>query len=334
MIDHILVPLDGSALAECVLPHAVAVAQAFDAQMTFLRVVSQAQDAESRAIDPLRWHIHKTEAEAYLEGVVARLQNVDLDLPKLRTVVLEGQAAERIIDFTREHDVDLVVLSSHGRSGLSEWNINSVVQKVILRVYMPVMIVRAYEHGPLADSEGSDAPAEQQERLSLDYQRLFSPLDGSQRAECVLPLMTHLARFHESQIVLAHVVSRPQVPRQTPLTSQETELVEQLTRHNRQEAAHYLKDVQSRLDADVETHLLVSDSAALALHQLVDQQEVDLVILSAHGHSGEAQWPYGSIALNFIVYGTTPLLIVQDLPPDQMRGTRAEIAAQETKGHA
>jgi hypothetical protein len=56
-------------------------------------------------------------------------------------------------------------------------------------------------------------------------------------------------------------------------------------------------------------------------------------VLSAHGHSGESRWPYGKIALSFIVYGTTPLIIIQDLSADEVSKSLAEKFSEQTKGH-
>ena len=86
---------------------------------------------------------------------------------------------------------------------------------------------------------------------------------------------------------------------------------------NLEEAAYYLEQVKSRSDREniaVQTHLITSDNAATALHQLEEQEPIDMVTLSAHGYSGNHQWPYGSMVNNFILYGKVPLLIVQDLP--------------------
>jgi nucleotide-binding universal stress UspA family protein len=191
---------------------------------------------------------------------------------------------------------------------------------VILRAYVPVLIVRAYE--PVAD-----------ELSALHYRRLLVPLDGSQRAECVLPVARALSSFHNCTLLLAHVVNEPEVPRHAPLSEEEEELVNRLVERNRDAGEAYLQDLKSRLSNDVETRLLVGDNASAALHELVDREEIDLVLLSAHGYTGAAQWPYGSVALNFIAYGATPLLIVQDLPEGRVRRTRAEEAAAEEKGH-
>ncbi|HWQ46468.1 MAG TPA: universal stress protein, partial [Longilinea sp.] len=64
----------------------------------------------------------------------------------------------------------------------------------------------------------------------------------------------------------------------------------------------------------VHTHLITSANTAAELHQIADQENIDLVTLSAHGYSGDHQWPYGSLVNNFIMYSHIPLLIVQDLP--------------------
>ena len=318
MLDHILVPLDGSSLAECVLPHTVALAQAFGARVTLLRVLGRTQAADrTQAIDPLDWHIRKAEAGSYLDEVVARLQKANL---RAKKAIVEGQVAERIMEFARNQEASLVILSSHGRSGLSGWNVSSVVQKIVLRACIPTMIVRAYQ------SITNDLK-------SLRYRRVLVPLDCSRRAECVLPLATTLASFHKSQLLLTHVVRRPEMVRRALPTQEEIELVNRLTEHNRVEANKYLEQLQSRLPSDVHLCLPVDDNAAATLHEMVEQENVDLVVLSAHGHSGGTRWPYGSVTLNFIAYGTTPLLIVQDLSQDELESTQAEMATREHKGH-
>lgn len=317
MIDQILVPLDGSSLAECVLPHAVAVGRAMDASVTLLRAVAREPSPGSQAVDPLGWHMRKSEADSYLRDVAERLREAGLSAD---TVLAEGKAPERILGHAREKDVGLIMISSHGASGLSQWNVNSVVQKVILRAYAPVMIVRAYQ-------------PRVQDLTGLQYERLMVPLDGSQRAECTLPWANSLAEFHQCRLLLTHVVNKPEVPRRAPLTQEESELVERLTELNREKGEAYLKDLEARVGSAAESRLLVSGDPALTLHEVVDEQDVDLVLMAAHGYSGEKRWPYGSVALNFIAYGSRPLLMIQDVPPGEAEMTAAEKAASEYAGH-
>ena len=314
MFERILVPLDRSPLAECVLPHAVAVARSLDSQLILLHILSQSDTQDClRAVDPLEWQLRRAEAESYLEGVRARLEEVGV---AAQTNVLNGDAAEQILAFVRENQVGLAIISSHGQSGLSGWNVSSVVQKVISRASFSLMIVRAYQ--PVQPDLGG-----------LRYQRMVVPLDSSPRSESVLPLAAALARASEARVLLAHVVQRPQMPRRTPPSQEDSDLADRIVERNRSEAEQYLEVVRSQLPpATVETRLLISDHVAAALHELADQENADLVLLSAHGYSGEMRWPYGGQVASLIAYGSSPLVIFQDAPVKETAPTPAEVAAQ------
>jgi nucleotide-binding universal stress UspA family protein len=318
MLNHILVPLDGSLLAECVLSHAITLAQVFDTRLTLLRVVERDQSTGlKRAIDPLQWQIRKVEAEVYLDKLVARFNKVGLEAEK---VILEGLPQERIVEFTRDRGIGMIIISTHGQSGLSGWNVSSVVQKVILHAHVPMMIVRAHA-SPATDI------------AQMSYRRVLVPLDGSQRAEFALPLAKKLASFQNSQLLLVHAVVKPEIPRHTPFSEEERQLVDRLTKLNQTRAGKYLKQLQDQFSLDVKTRVIVGDAPAAMLQDLVAQENVDLVVLGAHGYTGETRWPYGSVALNFIAYGTTPLLIVQDLSPGEMERALDRLTTGQPKGH-
>lgn len=302
MFDPILVPLDGSLLAECVLSHTVAIARAFDAKVMLLRVLDKDQQRVSAQLfDLLNWQIHKAEAGLYLGKIEARLRKLGL---RIEATVQEGLAAESIIEFAQSQGMKLIILSSHGHSGVSQWGISSVAQKVILSAPTSILIVRAHQ------------PASS-EVMEQTFRRILVPLDGSLRAENALPMITHLARFHQSQIHIVHIVTTPEMARQMPPLREDVELSRRIVARNRDESIRYLEQVRlssSLNDIPVQIHLLTSDNAPAALHGLVEQENIDLVVLSAHGYSGNNQWPYGSMVNNFILYSHVPLLIVQDLP--------------------
>jgi nucleotide-binding universal stress UspA family protein len=308
MFDPILVPLDGSQLADCVLPHAVAIARPFDAKVTLLRMLERDQtDTSAQLFDLLNWQINKTKAALYLEKTKVRLQQSRL---RIQTEVLEGLVAEGITEYAQNQGMKLIILSSHGHGGLTQWGISSITQKIILSAQTSLLIVRAHQPGT-QPAESSAIPV---------YQRILVPLDGSQRAENVLPIITQLARFHQSQIHLVQVVQTPEMARQMPPTREDIELSDRVVERNQEEARLYLEQVKSRSYLEgiaVQTHLMTTDNAAVALHQLVEQENIDMVTLSAHGYSGNHQWPYGSMVNNFIIYSKVPLLIVQDLPTRQ-----------------
>jgi nucleotide-binding universal stress UspA family protein len=167
----------------------------------------------------------------------------------------------------------------------------------------------------------------------MRYQRVLVPLDGSQRAEYVLPLAKRLAISHNSQLLLVHVVVKPEMPRHIPPSEEERQLVDRLTELNQTRAGEYMERLQAQISPDVETRIIVSHAPAASLQDVVVQENADLVVLSAHGYTSGTRWPYGSIALNFIAYGTTPLLIVQDLSPEELERALAELATGQPEGH-
>jgi len=303
MFDHILVPLDRSALAECALPHAGAMARAFGSRVTLLHVIDAPRFAEAALpINPLEWQLKRAEAQCYMQDIVRRLEGEGI---QATSRITEGAPAEQILDVAKAEGVDLIVCSSHGFSGLSEWNVSSVVQKVALRAYTSLMIVRAHKATQDALVVGANEP---------HYRRVLVPMDGSQRAEYVIPVVTRFA-LQGSHILLAHVVQRPEMPRRTPLTRLDNELSERYVTCNRIEAEHYLRDLRSRLPGNVESRVIVSDHVSRTLHELANQEDVDLVLASAHGYSGQSLWPFGSVANSLIAFGNRTLLIVQDAQP-------------------
>jgi len=317
-----LVPLDVSQLAECVLPHVVAFTRSFGTQTTLLRILEKKQTGISAQVfDLLNWQINKTRAALYLENTRAQLESVGLHV---QTTVLEGLEAEGITEFAQNAGIKLIILSSHGRNGLTQWGISNVTHKIILSAPTSLLIVRARQPAAFP-ADGAEAPL---------YRRILVPLDGSQRAENVLPIITQLARFHQAQIHLAQVIQTPEMARQMPPTPEDFDLSSRLMARNRAEAGRALEQVQARLSLAgvmVQTHLLTSENAALALHQLTEQENIDLVALSAHGYSGNHQWPYGSLVNNFILYGKISLLIVQDLPT-KMEPTAPTLLSSERAG--
>jgi nucleotide-binding universal stress UspA family protein len=319
MFEHILLPLDGSSLAERVLPHAVALSEAFNSKLTLLRVIHKGNEEEqNNIVNPMAWQIKKSEAEAYLKSIQNQLAEIDVDGD---IKILEGNPAQQIIEFARNEDVELIILSSHGSSGVSAWNINSTVQKVLLRAFVPVMIIRAYE-----EETGS--------LIGLKYQRLFLPLDGSKRAECILPMAKSICSAQGSKVFLTHIIEEPRLPRQTPVSDEVKTIIEQLKDLNFKEANSYLTQLKEQFEpGKAETIIESSEKPSISMHNIIDREQIDLVMLSAHGYSGESRWPYGKIALSFIVYGTTPLIIMQDLSIEEVEKTLAEKFAEQSKGH-
>jgi nucleotide-binding universal stress UspA family protein len=321
-IRHLLVPLDGSSLAECALPWAVAMAQVFAARITLLRILEPPAGAVSmpHAHDVVEWQIRRAEAHSHL----ARLDSAVRAGGLTSTIeLLEGRPAEQIITFARGHDADLVVLSSHGEGGLSGWALSSTAQKVVARVDSSVLVIPAHT----ADARPAG---------DLRLRRIFVPLDCSPRAECVVPLAVALARAHDAELILAHVVPEPEMPRRMPPSAEDATIAVRLTEHNRVEGERYLGELRSQLAGQalrVSVRSMVSSRRAPALRALADEAAVDLIVACAHGRSADASERYGSVAASLLAESSRPILVLQDFGRAGWEPTRAEEAARSRPGH-
>ncbi len=146
MIKKILVSLDGSRLAEKALPYARTLAQKFDAELILVRVLQPMIIMSDYGYVPFyQSQVLQEEADAkvYLSSIQKKFSNLGLTI---HIEILEGNpVAETIIDMARETAVDLIVMSTHGRSGLSQWVYGSVANKVLQHAPCPIFLVRAKE---------------------------------------------------------------------------------------------------------------------------------------------------------------------------------------------
>lgn len=150
---HILIPLDGSELAEMALNDAVAIAHLSHAEITLLHVVPPIENV--LAVDvayPIyldqQWENQKTLALDYLSNIGKRLGDGSAPVHK---VVEMGPAAESIIDYAHQHPIDLIIMSTHGRSGLQRWVYGSVADKVLRGAGVPVLLVRVHAQEQVAE---------------------------------------------------------------------------------------------------------------------------------------------------------------------------------------
>jgi len=142
MYTKILVPLDGSALAERAIPHAVEIARGSGAEMIFIQVVQAplGKIPEAGTTEEVKSVLEiAAQARAYLNLIAARVSKEGV---KVRVEVLEGSADSAILGFAHNEDVDILVMSTHGRTGLSKALMGSVAEKVMLTTKRPVMLVK------------------------------------------------------------------------------------------------------------------------------------------------------------------------------------------------
>ena len=318
---EIVACLDGSEFSEGALRHARAVATALGAHLTLLRVL-ESEDGERTPADAFEWHVRRREAQAYLEELAAKSPT---DAEPAADVV-QGGAAEQICLWTDQHRVGLTVLCSHGAGGPTPWSLASTAGKLIDRLPGSLLIVPAAARGPLGDE--------------LRYRRVLLPLDGSARAESALPVAVRLAVAHDAELLLVHVVPVPELTQVGPLDADDLELERRVVERNERVASRYLDRIRARAsqaDARVRAVLVRGGAVRTRLPRLIEREGANLVVMSAHGHTGRTDSPYGTGAAYLLTHSATPLLVLRELGSRGMQrverpATRSGVRLPEQAG--
>lgn len=287
MWERILVPLDGSNLAELAIPYAEEIAAAFNSEVVLL-YVSEPDEKQYR-------HMH----QLYLEEVAKQVREHIKEHAEVRAVVLPGEPAEQIIDYAWRHKVGLIIMASHGRSGITPWATGSVANKVLNATRVPVLLIKVVK------------PPQRVPGKPL-LNRLLLPLDGSEAGGAAMPYVQELSERLESEVILFGVVPAGQHAR----TVGGLDFIlypEQYLEVVKAEAREYLDRVYHRLSggkAAVRVELKVGD-VAREIIKFAEETNVSLIAISAHGRSGIEKWVFGSIAHKILQTSNTPILVVK-----------------------
>lgn len=320
MFKRILVPLDGSELAEQALPVAARLARASEGVLVLLRV----------AAIPIEDEPGKTSAQTYGEKAVEKGLDVALEylesiarLDAMADIDIEAEAligavAPTILSCAQSLEADMIVMCSHGYTGLKRWSMGSVTQKVVRQSPIPVLVVR----------EDSILPAETQPGAGHPLSALVT-LDGSTMAEAALEpaaqVIAALAAPTPAKLHLVEVVSvMPTYGRLRSLAAFDAELREE----ERQKAEAYLKKVMDRLhetmpgelNLTVTSSVLVETDVAETILKVAGQPEhreggdvptCDLIAMATHGRGGLPRWLLGSVTERVMHTTKLPLLVVR-----------------------
>lgn len=150
MYKNILVPLDGSQLAECVLPHVETIIKGCGVErVTFVRVVEPVQilvnTGEESFYDGILWQQMESQSKAaavnYIDQLVNRVKHDGVTIQK--EVLTDGKAGDMIADYASRNDFSLIIIATHGRSGVSRWVWGSVADKILRSACIPVLMIKA-----------------------------------------------------------------------------------------------------------------------------------------------------------------------------------------------
>lgn len=313
MIQHIVIPLDGSVLAEQALTPGLTIARATNANVLLLRAVRQVTPhlLDPSTLDRLRQlktlEQLVTDAGSYLEAIAkARAtEGVNID-----TVVIEGDAATAIVDAAAHEVSDLIVMSTHGATGLQRLMYGSVTEKVLRHAPCALLAVRSAE-----------IPT-----------NMLIPLDGSPLSEAILPIAVGVAASFGAQLTLTRVQDPHDAPNRgelEPLRVLDRELFNQLQNDYDRQSWHYLERLISEKLANTglkASYDIDRGHAAERILAVAIRNECDMIAMSTHGRTGVQRWRYGSVTERVLRSANMPILITR---PDDAYFTATEKAAAE-----
>lgn len=294
---HLLVPLDGSRLAEAVLPAVMCLAGRFQAAVTLLHILEQ------RAPAMVHGERHLTdvaEAEGYLGSMAMGLRAAGVAVRTHVHASRETDVARSIVDHTHELAPDLIVLCAHGRGGLRGMLYGSIAQQVLQQSTCPILVLRPTDAGGASP---------------FHPRRILVPLDGTAAHEPALPVAVAIARAFDATLHLVMVIptlatlsrERAATGMLLPTTTQA------LLDMAEQGGADYLAHIAAQCRADGLAVLaeIARGDAVPALLACAARVDADLLVLASHGRAGIDALLTGSVAPCLARRAISPLLLVR-----------------------
>jgi len=295
MYEKILVPLDGSELAEVSLPYAEELSTKLGSEITLIYL--------SPSEDNPYYNVRKL----YLDKIVSTTtgdceklrKKPEAGAIKIKSAMLVGSVAEEIVNYADKEDMGLIVMATHGRSGIKKWAMGSVASKIIAATRRPVMLIRARE----ADTDAA-------KKGTID--KLLLPLDGSTESESILPHALEIASDFKSEVVLFQTISLA-YPTYTADAFAYVTYSDNQMDAMKTSALDYLEKIGSSFrekGINVKSDVRFG-SGADEIINYADEISADLVAMTTHGRSGIGRWLFGSTTVRVMKGGNANLLLVR-----------------------
>jgi len=291
-----LILLDGSKVAEQVLPYARCLAKALSLPVDLFQAVdaealeSLANPAQGRYVDTLL-NEKRTSSAGYLETVGRSFEAV-----RLSSAVEIGKPEDLILDKAGADPQTLVVMATHGRSGIQRWVLGSVADKVLHGVANDLFLVRASEQGK---TEGT-----------ATLTKVIVPLDGSPLAEKILPQVIELGTKMPLEVILMRAYALPPAISPNEYTGFSQELFNQLEG----EAKDYLVEKSQELSEQGLrniSYVIDLGYGAEEITRLARKTPDNFIAMCTHGRSGVKRWALGSVTDRVVRHSGDPVLIIR-----------------------
>jgi nucleotide-binding universal stress UspA family protein len=300
MYKKILVPLDGSPSAENVLPYARALAKRLALPVDLLEVVDFTELARSvSAADGLFLdRLAKDEARGsgvYLTGISQSFSGI-----AARCLVKQGRAADIIVEIAAAEKDTLIMMATHGRSGLNRFFLGSVTEKVLRATSSPLLVVRAKEKA-VAGGEAI-------------FKSLVVPLDGSELAESVMPSVVALAKQLDLEVILFRAYAVPYGAYSTGEGFYDPVNLEAFLARLRQETIDYLEGKTAELKRQGLAQVSYVAKEGMSADEIIKFARAtpdNLIAMCSHGYSGVKRWVLGSVTETVVRHAGDPVLVLR-----------------------
>jgi nucleotide-binding universal stress UspA family protein len=300
MYSKILVPLDGSTTAECALPMVRSLARRLAIPVELLGAIDLREISRSAAaseglfLDRLLEDQSRRSAE-YLGKIAKTLNGVEV-----KTRGEKGEAAEVIVETAAADKNTLIVMATHGRSGLNRFLLGSIAEKVLRASVNPLLLVKANE---LIVTAGE-----------TPLTSIVVPLDGSDLAESVLPVVTELAQKLDLDVVLVRAYAIPYGAYSAGEGFYDPIHLEAFLRMLKQETFDYLERTVAELKRKGLTKVSFVAKEGQSADEIIKfarETPANLVAMSSHGRSGIKRWVLGSVTETVVRHSGDPVLVLR-----------------------
>jgi nucleotide-binding universal stress UspA family protein len=304
MFERILLPLDGSELAESALPYVCDLAGQLDAEVFLLHVCPQEHQAYL--------HMH----QIYMNSIADNLKNRIFQLSegkaqaKVQAEVITGEATKTIFDYVKLKSIGMVVLTSYGTSGIRPWAMGNTADKTIRGVGVPTLLVRVKDRNLWKDQK-------------VDISKILLPLDSSDASKISVPFATELAKKLKATITLfsmTHTSYAQNIDGAGMGTAMGAGIGvnwDAIDAASKKYTDEYLETVAGSIKkegVEVNYSNYIGLDAAFEILEMEKKMPADLVVMATKGRSSIARWALGSVAEKVLREGTKPILMVKEKP--------------------
>ncbi len=284
MFRKLLIPVDGSPMADQILLQVRRLLLREDAELTLLRVLPHKPGPKHLEA----WEVERDRALQHLDGLKTVWTR---EGAQVKTEMRLGHPAEEILRFSGEHSPSLIAMSTHGRTGMDRWVRGSVAERVLERAYQPLLV--ANPRG-LQAGNGEAGP---------HIRRLLVPLDGSQASMLILPMVIEIARLFGSEVTLFHCA----------LLLPTAAHPENAGEYAADEALVALEPWRKKFETiGVPVRLAGATGYPPAeILAAAERENADLVAMTTHGRTGLNRFLFGSVAEKVLRICRVPLLVLR-----------------------